>query len=580
MWKLKRYLRPYWVATLLAPLLMILEVYMDLLQPKLMASIVNDGIMQGNLPHIQSTGAMMLGIALIGLIGGAGCTLFSSIAAQNFGADVRKDLFAKVQTFSFRNLDRFSTGSLVTRLTQDIVQIQLLVQMTLRILVRAPLLIVGSFVMAMLISPRLGLILIVAIPLLSLTLYTLIRLSFPLFAKVQAKLDGVNTVLQENLSGIRVVKAFVRSAYEQSRFGRANRDYTDMALKAARVVAFNMPIMTLILNLSIVAVLWFGGAQNWEGSLSIGELAAFINYVMQLLSSLMMVGMMLVNVSRAKVSADRINEVFAVQPDIADAPDARRDCIRSGQVVFDRVSFSYGSDGEKTKLVLEDISFTAEAGQTVAILGAIGSGKTSLVSLIPRLYEPDSGRVLIDGADVSKLPLDELRSHIGMVLQQSILFTGPIRDNIRFGKPDATLEEVEAAAKAAQAHDFIMELPDGYDTVLGQRGVNLSGGQKQRIAIARALVLRPAILILDDSTSAVDLRTEALIQQALGELMERSTCFVIAQRISSVRQADLILVLEDGRITAQGTHDELIRSSAVYQDIYRSQQTKEDALHG
>ncbi|MCZ8522130.1 MULTISPECIES: ABC transporter ATP-binding protein [Paenibacillus] len=573
------YLRPYWKAVLLAPLLMLLEVYMDLLQPKLMASIVNDGVMKGDLGHIRQTGLLMLGYALIGLAGGIGCTVFSSTAAQNFGTDLREALFRKVQTFSYKNLDRFKEGSLVTRLTGDIVQLQNLVQMTLRILVRAPFLALGSVIMALTISPKLALILAVAIPLLFLVLFLLIRYSFPLFSQVQQKLDGLNTVLQENFSGIRVVKAFVRAPFEEARFGRANEDYTAIALKAARAVAVNMPLMTLIMNVSIVAVLWFGGAQTWSGSLPVGDLVAFINYVTQVLFSLLMVGMMMVFISRAKASADRINEVMEIEADITQPHAARNDAITAGRVEFRDVSFSYENEGRR-ELVLKDLSFTAEAGRTLAILGPTGSGKSSLVSLIPRLYDPAEGAVLIDGTDVREMDLHHLRGRIGMVLQQSILFSGTIRDNIRFGRPEASQEEVEKAARAAEAHEFIAGFAEGYDTVLGQRGINLSGGQKQRIAIARALLLRPAILILDDSTSAVDLGTESRIQRALKELMAETTCILIAQRISSVLDADRILVLEDGRIAAEGTHTELMERSPVYQDIYRSQLGKEEVTYG
>ncbi|GAA4834134.1 ABC transporter ATP-binding protein [Paenibacillus vulneris] len=588
MWKLFRYLKPYWKSALLAPLLMLVEVYMDLLQPKLMASIVNEGVLQRDLLHIQKVGAMMIGFSLIGLIGGLGCTVFSSLASQNFGADVRKDLFQKVQSFSFRNLDQFKAGSLVTRLTNDVVQMQNLVQMTLRILVRAPFLAIGSLIMAVTISYRLAIILAVVIPILFLVLYLLIRFAFPLFSIVQSKLDSVNNVLQENLAGIRVVKAFVRSDYENKRFRKANNDYTEIAMKATRIVALNMPVMTLILNASIVAVLWYGGNLTWEGSLPVGDLIAFVNYVTQVLFSLLMVGMMLMFVSRAKASADRINEVMEVQSEITDDGHTVDRAVRAGEVTFEHVSFAYSTDAsvpkdslsEQKELVLKDIHFTASPGQTVAILGATGSGKSTLVSLIPRLYDTTKGTVLIDGIDVRQMSLDQLRHQVGMVLQQAILFTGTIRDNIRFGKPDASQEEVEAAAKAAQAHDFIMSMPEGYDTELGQRGVNLSGGQKQRISIARALLVRPSILILDDSTSAVDLGTESRIQAAIKELMRESTCFLIAQRISSVLDADKILVLEEGRIVAEGTHQELIRTSPEYQDIYNSQIGKGAVAHG
>ncbi|OAB42821.1 ABC transporter ATP-binding protein [Paenibacillus glacialis] len=578
MWKLKSYLKPYWISSLLGPLCMVLEVWMDLLQPMMMASIINKGIMTGDLAHIQKTGLMMLGVALIGAIGGVGCTVFSSIASQNFGRDLRNDLFEKVQTFSFRNLDQIKTGSLITRLTNDVMQMQAFVQIIMRGFIRSPLLFVGSFIMAIYISPKLTLILAIATPLLFILLVVLIRKSFPLFSKVQSKLDAVNNVLQENLSGIRVVKAFVRANYERKRFGNANEDYTHIAIKAARLIALNMPIMTLILNVSVVAVLWYGGGLTRSGSLSTGELIAFINYVTQLLFSMLMISNMLPFISRAKVSAERINEVLDTQTEISNPTYAQRlegdSIIHSGHIQFKNVSFAY--DTAQEELVLQDISFQAEPGQTLAILGATGSGKSTLISLIPRLYDTTSGSVLIDGIDVKDIPLDDLRGQIGMALQQSILFTGTIRDNIRFGNDEAGQEEIEAAAKAAEAHDFIMSMPDGYNTVLGQKGVNLSGGQKQRISIARALLVRPTILILDDSTSAVDLGTESRIQKALKELMDHTTTIIIAQRISSVIDADLILVLGDnGTIAAEGTHDELVLNSAIYQDIYRSQRKEE-----
>ncbi|OAB47593.1 ABC transporter ATP-binding protein [Paenibacillus antarcticus] len=578
MWKLKSYLKPYWISSILGPLCMVLEVWMDLLQPIMMASIINDGIMTGDLAHIQKTGLMMLGVALIGAVGGVGCTVFSSIASQNFGRDLRNDLFEKVQTFSFRNLDQIKTGSLITRLTNDVMQIQSFVQMIMRGFIRSPLLFVGSFIMAISISPKLTLVLAIATPLLFILLVVLIRKSFPLFSKVQSKLDAVNNVLQENLSGIRVVKAFVRANYERKRFGKANEEYTHTAIKAARLIAINMPIMTLILNTSVVAVLWYGGGLTRGGSLSTGELIAFINYVTQLLFSMLMISNMLPFVSRAKVSSERINEVLDTLSEITDPSYAQKNgtnaIIHSGHIQFKNVSFAY--DTAQTDLVLQDISFQAEPGQTLAILGATGSGKSTLISLIPRLYDTTSGSVLIDGTDVKDIPLDDLRGKIGMALQQSILFTGSIRDNIRFGKNDAGQDEIEAYAKAAEAHDFIMRMPDGYNTILGQKGVNLSGGQKQRISIARALLVRPAILILDDSTSAVDLGTESRIQKALKELMNHTTTIIIAQRISSIIDADQIIVLGDnGTIAAEGTHEELIHSSAIYQDIYRSQRKEE-----
>lgn len=578
MLKLFRYLRPHWLAASLAPLLMLIEVAMDLVQPILMASIVDNGVMQNNLSHIWNTGLIMLGAAVLGLIGGVGCTVFSSIASLRFGADLRRDLFRKVQTFSFRNLDELNTGSLITRLTNDIVQLQTLVQMLLRIFIRAPFLAIGSIIMAVVISLKLAVILAIAVPLLFVVMFILIRLTLPLFSTVQQKLDKVNTVLQENLSGIRVSKAFVRAGYENRRFGAANSDYTATAVKAQRIVAVNMPVLTLILNASIVAVLWFGGKDAIAGSFEVGSLVAFINYVTQVLFSVSSVAMMLVRVSSAKVSADRITEVMNTETDIQNKADAKPDAYREGEVIFEHVTFAYGRDGREP--VLHDIDFTARPGQTVAVIGATGSGKSSLVGLIPRLYDVTSGRVLIDGTDVRDFRLEALRKRIGIVLQETILFSGTIRDNIRYGKPDATDEEVIAAAQAAEAHPFIAAMPDGYDTLLGQRGVNLSGGQKQRIAIARALLLQPSILILDDSTSAIDMGTESRIQAALVKLMKGSTTFLIAQRISSIIDADHILVLDEGRIAGEGTHAALMSSCELYQDIYRSQLGKEEPSYG
>ncbi|WP_437833303.1 ABC transporter ATP-binding protein (plasmid) [Niallia taxi] len=572
--KLMVYLKPYWKITLLAPLFMVLEVSMDLLQPILMAKIVNEGVIAGDLETIKRTGVLMILVALIGLIGGAGCTVFSSTASLNFATDLRQSVFDKVQTFSFQNLDQFKGGSLITRLTADIVQLQMFIMTVLRS-IRSPLLTIGSIIMAFTISVKLAIIFAVTIPILFIVLYFLIRHAFPTYTVVQKKLDKVNTVLQENLMGIRVVKAFVRTDFENDRFGKANGDYTNYAIKAARIVSLNMPVLMLILNFSLVVILWFGANETWNGALPVGDLIAFINYVTQVLFAVMMIGMMMITISRSKVSADRIQEVLTTESTLTDRLQADHQAVTSGEVVFDRVSFSY--DGQSN--VLKEISFVASPGQTVAILGATGSGKSSLVQLIPRLYDVAAGSVSIDGVDVRDISLEHLRTSIGVVLQQSILFSGTIRDNITYGKPDAAQEEVELAAKAACAHEFIMSMPDGYDTMLGQRGINLSGGQKQRISIARALLVRPSILILDDSTSAVDLGTESRIQKALGELLEKSTSFIIAQRISSVLEADKIMVLEDGRVCAEGTHEQLMKDSEVYQEIYRSQLGKEDVVY-
>lgn len=572
--KLLPFLKPYWAASLLAPLLMLLEVSMDLLQPRLMASIIDEGIMKNNLDHIQETGLFMIGVALIGLVGGAGCTIFSSIAAQHFGKDLRIRLFEQIQSYSFRNLDERKTGSLITRLTNDVVQLQAFVQMILRIFVRTPLLLIGSLAMAIMLSPNLAFVLVVSVPVLFFILYLLTKRSFPLFTKMQSKLDHVNTVLQENLSGVRVIKAFVRRDYEEQRFNKTNEDYTQAAIRANRLMALSMPLMTLVLNASIVAVLWFGGLQYYEGTLEIGKLIAFINYVTQLLMSMLMLSNMLVFVSRAKVSADRVNEVLSTYSEIENPIQPKHvSSDNEGSIEFSNVCFSYRN--HENDLVLTDISFKAEAGQMVAILGATGAGKTTLVHLIPRLYEVYSGEIRVGDVPIQEYDLEELRSKVAIVMQQAILFSGTIRDNIRYGNPSASDEQILAAAKAAEAAPFIEQLEKGYDTVLGQKGVNLSGGQKQRISLARALVTDPSILILDDSTSAVDLKTEANILKAMEQQKNNVTKIIIAQRISSVTKADLILVLNDGMIAAQGTHEELLKTSSVYQDIYRSQR-KED----
>ncbi|MFL0372484.1 ABC transporter ATP-binding protein [Paenibacillus amylolyticus] len=594
MWTLKRFLTPYKSAAIVAPLLMVLEVTMDLLQPKLMSSIVDDGVLAGNLSHIVSTGLIMLLVALIGWVGGAGCTLYSSKAAVGYGTDLRQELFDHIQTFSFRNLDTFQEGSLITRLTSDITQMQTFVQMLLRMFIRSPMLIIGSIIMAFTISVKLALILIATVPVLFIILFILIKASYPLFASVQSKLDQVNAVLQENLAGIRVVKAFARARLEKKRFKQSNEDYTSTAVKAWRIVTLNAPVLSLMLNATIVAVLWYGGFQVVGGDIAAGDLIAFINYVTVVLSSLTSIGMMMMSFSRAKVSAARINEVLHTQPDIQSGTDnsgkvqslpSIRDqnsyqsspvvSRTAGQVEFRDVSFRYDGDH-----ALTGISLMARPGEKVALIGSTGSGKTSLVQLIPRLYDASQGEVLVNGVNVRHWDLQDLRSRVSIVLQESILFSGSIRDNICFGRPGATDAELRAAAQAAAADDFIMKLKDRYDTELGQRGVNLSGGQKQRISIARALLMRPEVLILDDSTSAVDLRTEASIQKALQTLMKDSTTFLIAQRISSVKDADCIYVIDEGQIVARGTHDDLMAHSSHYQAIYYSQQRKEDVQFG
>lgn len=568
-WKVLRFLKPYRLWIVLAPLLMLLEVVMDLMQPRMVERIVDQGIANLDLPFVLHTGLLMFGLAVIGATGGMSNGIFAEMTVQGFGADLREALFRKVQSFSFRNLDAFETGQLITRLTSDVAQLQEGVLITLRMLVRAPLLLIGSLVMAIVTSPQLAFLPLVLMPIELLAVVWIVRKATPLFTLVQEKLDALNGVMEENLSGMRVVKAFARAAHEKQRFAHANRALTDQAVRAGRTVAVMPSFMMLTMNLGIVGVLWFGGVQVVRGGMQVGQIIAFVNYLMTTLFSLMMVSQMVIQFSRAEASARRIEEVLETEPELQDAPNAIRDVRLKGHIVFDRVTFRY--DGADSEPVLKEVSFTAQPGETVALLGMTGAGKSTLVHLIPRFYDVQGGRILIDGMDVREIDQKTLRRNIGMVLQETVLFSGTIRDNIRYGKPDASEEEVIAAAKAAQAHDFILTLPEGYDTVIGQRGVNLSGGQKQRLAIARALLIQPAILILDDSTSAVDVETETRIQQALENLMRNRTCLVIAQRISTVLKADKILVLDDGRIVAQGTHAELLANSPIYQDIFESQ---------
>jgi len=575
--KLSRYLKPYWKDALLAPLLMVVEVTADLLQPTFLARIIDTGVASGDLAYVLRTGLAMIGIVLVGALGGIGCTITASRASMSFAADVRRDAYRRVQSLSFARQDTFSTSSLVTRLTNDIVQVQTLVLMMLRILVRAPLLCIGGIALAIILSPRLSLVLVVALPLLIAVMLLLARRGFPLFARVQSSLDRVNAVMQENLSAVRVVKAFVRGARERERFSTANDGLRDSTITAQRALAGLNPLTMLIMNLSVVAVLWLGGIQVHTEGVGVGKLLAFINYLMQIMSSLAMVAFMLLSVSRATASAARLREILDAPLDIQSPPEADMRPAREGNVAFEHVSFRFEeATGEP---VLSDVSLSVASGQTIAILGSTGAGKSTLVSLIPRFHDVTAGRVLVDGRDVRQYDLTVLRAGIGMVLQDSLLFTGTIRQNICWGRADATEEEILRAARDAQAHEFVHRFPDGYDTVLGQGGVNLSGGQKQRLAIARALVRSPAILILDDSTSAIDMATEARLQAALRQRSPRCTCLIIAQRISSVMDADAIVVLENGRVDAMGTHAQLLNSSVVYREICASQ-LGEEAVRG
>lgn len=585
--KLARYLAPYRLWAILAPLLMALEVAMDLMQPRLLQRIIDDGIAKGNMAIVINTGGWMIGVALIGLVGGMGCTVFAILAGQGFGADLRGDLFRKVQQLSFGNLDRLETGALITRLTNDVTQVMEIVMMLLRIMVRVPLLLVGSLVMAVLTSPSLALIFLALAPLVLALMIWIINKTFPMFGEVQRRLDGINTVLQENLAGVRVVKAFARADHERGRFSTANDRLMEQNILATRTSAITMPLMMLAMNAGVVAAIWFGGVSINAGGMQVGQLVAFLNYLTQTLFSLMMISMLVVRIARAEASAERIHEVLDNQPDVPPTPNALKNFAPQGRVAFENVWFSYDNKAAPATgnhapgnsqpvtapndYTIKDVSFVAEPGQTVAILGATGSGKSSLVNLIPRFYDADAGRITIDGVDVRMIDESILRRSVAVALQETILFSGAIRENIRYGRPEATDDEVIAAAKIAQAHDFIARFPDGYDSIVGQRGVNLSGGQKQRIAIARALLANPTILVLDDSTSAVDVATEARLQTAFATLPQRQTRIIVAQRISAALSADIILVLDDGRIVAQGTHQNLLTTSPIYREIYASQ---------
>ena len=579
--KLTRFLKPYRGWMILAPLLMTLEVAMDLLQPMLIERIVDVGIANLDLGLVVRTGLLMIGLALIGAVGGITNGVFAAKASQGFGADLREALFRKVQTLSFANLDALETGQLVTNLTNDVTQVQLALYQMLRILIRAPLLLVGSLIMVVVTAPQLVYLPLALLTVVLIGVLLIINKAYPLYTVVQQKLDALNIVMQENLAGVRVVKAFVRGPHEQRRFGAANTALMDQTIRVARVVAITLPFAMLAMNIGLVGVIWFGGIEVSTGGMQIGEIIAFVNYLQRTLIALVIVSLIVLQVSRAEASAQRISGVLDSAPAVQNKPNATQDFFPRGRVAFEHVTFSY--NGNAGDPVLKDINFVAEPGQTVALLGTTGAGKSSLVHLIPRFYDVSAGRVTLDDVDVQDLDKDTLRRNIGIALQETVLFSGTVRDNIRYGRPDAPDEAVVAAAQAAQAHDFIMSFPDGYDTVLGQRGVNLSGGQKQRIAIARALLLQPAVLILDDSTSSVDVETEASIQAALENLTLSSaikTCLVIAQRISTVLAADKILVLDDGQLAAQGTHAELLASSPIYREIYDSQLGNGATAHG
>ena len=571
--KLFKYLKPYMLPTLLAPLFMLLEVAMDLMQPALMSRVIDVGVANADKAYIVRTCILMFVCALLGVTGGLGNMYFSTRAGYGFARDLRSDLYRRIQSFSFSDIDRFKTGSLVTRTTNDVTQIQNAFTTCIRMLVRAPFLCIGGVVMVLVLNAKLSLVVLAAIPFLTAMIVFLLKRGRPLFTSMQEKLDRVNTVMQENLSGIRVVKAFARADHEKAKFKVANDDLCDSTMRAMMMMSMAFPLINLIMNATMILMYAFGGSMVFHGELTPGEIMAFSNYIMQILMSLTMSSFMLMFLSRAGVSIRRVLEVLNTQSDIVDGSDADA-AVTRGEVAFDHVSFAYpGQSGN----VLSDITFTARAGETVAILGSTGSGKSTLISLIPRLYDASAGSVKIDGRDVRAYHLNTLRGAIGVALQESELFTGTIEENLRWGDENASPEEIRHVAAIAQADPFVEKLADGYQTELGQRGVNLSGGQKQRLCIARALAKRPRILILDDSTSAVDLATEAEIQKGLRGAFGDMTVFIIAQRISSVMDADRILVMENGRVIDSGKHEELKKRCEVYREIVVSQLGEEAA---
>jgi len=567
--RLWRFVRPYRRMVVVGLFLMLVVVAVDLALPRLLQSIINTGIRQRNLSAVLNGALIMMGLTLVSAAATVGSMLFAVRMSQRASADMRHELFVHIQSFSFANYDQLQTGELLTRLTSDITQVAQFLWMTMRSFVRAPLMVVGSSILLLLTNWQLGLLMLALLPATVLLFLLYAKRAQPLFMELQRRLDRLNTLLQENLSGVRVVKAFVRAEHENEHFDSASVELMKRAIRVERMLAFLSPTLRLLINLGLVAVVWFGGIQVMEGTLDLGQVVALSNYVWWMVFPLVGLSMSAGFISAADASTRRIFEVLDSRPAVADNGRAELPSAVQRRVALENVVFAYGEQEEEP--VLQGVNLVAEPGETVALLGATGSGKSTLVSLVPRFYDVTQGRVMLDGIDVRDMPLDTLRSQMGIVLQETVLFTGTIRDNIRYGRPDASEEEVVTAAKAAQAHDFIMAFPAGYDTLVGQRGVNLSGGQKQRIAIARALLVRPAVLIMDDSTSSVDVETEGRILSALDRLMDGTTRLVVAQRISGILNADRIVVLDGGRIVASGTHRELMASSPIYQDIYRSQ---------
>ncbi|MGO4699551.1 ABC transporter ATP-binding protein [Paenibacillus sp. 2TAB26] len=565
------FLKKYRFAAYVALLLMLVELVVELLQPYIISKIIDDGIDKNNLSVVLQWGGFLIGCSVIAFIVGILSSFYASHVSQSFGFDLRERLYEKVQSFSFANFNRFPESSLITRLTNDVSQLQNTVFMGLRIMLRAPLLVIGSIIMAFIVQPKLAIWLAAVIPFLGVFLLWVLKKGEKLFRSVQKQLDQVNSVMQQNLIGMRIVRVFVRMKHESKRFAFSSEQLMDRTVSALRLTEVTMPIVLLFMNAIVIAVLWFGRIELDRNGATVGEVVAILNYAMRTIGALSIMSMIVVNFSRARASAQRIEEVVLTDIDLTDTVDSDEAVkLREGYVSFENVSFEYP---DSDLHVLRDISFSVLPGETIAIMGATGSGKTSLIQLIPRLYDVQTGVIRVDGKDNRLMKLEQLRKQIGYVPQEIMLFTGTVADNIRWGKENASIEEIIEAAKLAQIHDTIMKLPEQYDTIVGQKGVNLSGGQKQRLTIARALVRKPVVLLLDDSTSALDVQTEAALLQALKNMS--CTTFLITQKISSTVAADSILLLDEGQLLAQGKHEQLIRESSLYQKIYESQFGKE-----
>ncbi|MBU5670813.1 ABC transporter ATP-binding protein [Paenibacillus brevis] len=573
MMKLLQHLKPYRWLVAAVLVLVFFQTLTELYLPTLMSDIVDTGVVNGDTEYIWKVGGVMLLVALGGMICSVGSSLFSAKAASGFGRTLRGKVFGHVSNFSLEEFDKVGTASLITRTTNDITQVQQVLIMMLRMMIMAPMMCIGGIIMAVSKDATLSLTLIVIMPVLALAIFLIARKGLPLFKAIQKKIDRLNLVLREELTGIRVIRAFNRMGHEQKRFDQANRDLTDTAIRVNKIMALMMPLMMLVMNVSSIAIIWFGGLRIDSGHMEVGDLMAFLQYAMQILFSLIMVSMMFVMIPRAQASAVRIREVLDMEPVIKDAASRASAGALKGYVEFDNVTFSYPGAEQPA---IQNISFSAKPGEVTAIIGGTGSGKSTLISLIPRFYDVDSGRVMVDGIDVRELSQEELRSKIGFVPQQAVLFTGTIAENIRYGKEDASDEEIRRAAEVAQASGFITEMEQGYESIIAQGGSNVSGGQKQRLSIARALVRGAEVYIFDDSFSALDFKTDAKLRAALKNETRESTVIIVAQRVSTVLDADRIIVLNESQVAGIGTHAELMESCEVYREIVYSQLSEEE----